>query len=191
MKNKYYFKAIFLKNSIISNLKKAEKYPPETIFLSEPDYKELLKVKKQGKIEEAGLTVDELARELVKYREEELQRTINEAFEEGISALFEVRNPRKLRKKTIKPGEGYRLVPFWNGTIPATRKNHPPGTIFITLIEYNCLASALKAGDIKQHQVDDYARAFVKYREPEEIEAIEEYIRKHPTRTQTKEEEKS
>ncbi len=50
----------------------------------------------------------------------------------------------------------------------------------ITLAEYNCLVSALEAGEIKEYNLDEWASMLTKTRSPEEVKAIEEYQKQNP-----------
>ena len=168
-------KIIAFKNG--KKLRKANSYPPGTIYLYENDYKSLMEAQKETKLPLADL--DLAAQRIAQYREKQREKRLRAYFPEISNIMFGLRTPRRAKRK-IKPGEEYKLVPFRNGYITRTKKNHRPGTIFITLEEYNTLINALKAGDVEEYQLDELALMFTKIREPEEIEAIEEYQRKNP-----------
>ena len=165
-------------------LQTAKEYPPETKFLYERDYNDLMSAYKEGKVDFEQL--DTAADNIVKYREEERkqkeierERTIDSSIPQADKIIFGLRMPRRDKRK-IKPGEYYKLVPFRNGYIARTTINHRPGTIMITLAEYNGLVSALEAGAVKEYQLDELAKKWVEIRPPEEVEAIEEYQRQNP-----------
>ena len=168
-------KIIAFKNG--QKLRKANSYPPGTIYLYEHDYKSLMKAQKEAKLPPSDLDV--AAQRIAKYRESERERLMKELLPEADRIIFGLRSPRRAKRK-IKPGEEYKLVPFRNGYITRTKFNHRPGTIFITLQEYNTLINAWKAGDVQEYQLDELALMFTKIREPEDIEAIAEYQRKNP-----------
>ena len=158
-------------------LRTKKNYPPETIFLSESDYKALMKAQKEAQIPKSDL--DRAARNIAKYREAKKEQQLLDLFPEETNIIFGIRSPRREKRK-IAPGEEYKLVPFRNGAIARTKKNHPPGTILITLDEYNCILDAFKEGKVKESQLDSLARKLAENREPHEIEAIEAYLKQNP-----------
>ncbi|MDJ0648997.1 MAG: hypothetical protein QNJ60_09840 [Xenococcaceae cyanobacterium MO_188.B19] len=164
-------------------LRKADNYPPETIFLYEVDYKKLMEEKKKTKNVPPS-RLDEAARNIVKYRklhaEAIRERQMDDLLSQADKIVFGLKTPRRVKRKIKTREDFYRLVPFRNGYIARTKKNHRPGTIFITLGEYNALMEGYEKGEVPGYLLDDVARNLIGRREPDDIEAIAEYQRKNP-----------
>ncbi len=164
-------------------LRKADNYPPETIFLYEVDYKKLMEEKKKTKNVPPS-RLDEAARNIVKYRklhaEAIRERQMDDLLSQADKIVFGLKTPRRVKRKIKTREDFYRLVPFRNGYIARTKKNHRPGTIFITLGEYNALMEGYEKGEVPGYLLDDVARNLIGRREPDDLEAIEEYQRKNP-----------
>ncbi|MDJ0681016.1 MAG: hypothetical protein QNJ18_14250 [Xenococcaceae cyanobacterium MO_167.B52] len=157
---------------------RAKKHPPETIYLHESDYQSLMEAQKKAKLPPDRL--DLAAKRIAKYREAERERKLEDLFPKASNIIFGARSPRRAKRKIKNSEDFFKLVPFRNGYITRAKKNHPPGTIFITLGEYNALISAYERGDIPGHLLDDVARNLIEGREPKHIKAIEKYIKENP-----------